>query len=64
MTATTAASPGRLAYFPISFFAMVMGLAGVTIAWAKAQHVLGLGVDLGLPLLVVTGTAFAGVVGL
>ncbi|MES9939288.1 MAG: SLAC1 anion channel family protein [Candidatus Thiodiazotropha sp. 6PLUC2] len=27
----------RLAYFPISFFAMVMGLAGLCIAWEKAQ---------------------------
>ncbi len=27
----------RLPYFPISFFAMVMGLAGLCIAWEKAQ---------------------------
>lgn len=27
----------RLAHFPISFFAMVMGLAGLCIAWEKAQ---------------------------
>jgi len=32
------ASPTRLENFPISFFAMVMGLAGLTIAWEKAQH--------------------------
>ncbi len=31
----------RLEYFPISFFAMVMGLSGLTIGWEKAQHVLG-----------------------
>jgi tellurite resistance protein len=36
----------RLEYFPISFFAMVMGLSGLTIGWEKAQHVLAL--DLGI----------------
>ncbi|EIJ33814.1 SLAC1 anion channel family protein [Thiothrix nivea] len=42
---------GRLAHFPISFFAMVMGLSGLTIAWEKAQHVYQL--DFGIsPLLV------------
>lgn len=30
----------RLENFPISFFATVMGLAGLTIAWEKIQHVL------------------------
>lgn len=30
----------RLRYFPISFFAVVMGLAGLTIAWAKAHDAL------------------------
>lgn len=34
-------SSSRLEYFPISFFAMVMGLSGLTIGWEKAQHVLG-----------------------
>ena len=43
---------------------MVMGLAGLTIAWAKAQHALGLGIDLGLPLLAVTAATFASVFGL
>lgn len=41
----------RLAFFPISFFAMVMGLSGLTIAWEKAQHVFHM--DLGIsPFLV------------
>jgi tellurite resistance protein len=31
---------GRLEHFPISFFAMVMGLSGLTIGWEKAQQVL------------------------
>lgn len=40
----------RLAFFPISFFAMVMGLSGLTIAWEKARHIFNLnpGVDLWL----------------
>ncbi len=28
----------RLANFPVSFFSVVMGLCGLTIAWEKAQH--------------------------
>ena len=36
-------SDSRLQHFPISFFAIVMGLAGLTIAWEKAQHALDLG---------------------
>jgi tellurite resistance protein len=32
----------RLAYFPISFFAMVMGLSGLCIAWEKAELAFGL----------------------
>lgn len=30
-------SEPRLRYFPVSFFAMVMGLTGLAIAWHKAQ---------------------------
>jgi tellurite resistance protein len=37
--AETAPPALRLPYLPISFFAMVMGLSGLTIAWQKAQHV-------------------------
>jgi tellurite resistance protein len=32
----------RLPNLPIAFFAMVMGLSGLTIAWEKAQHVFGI----------------------
>jgi len=32
--------PSRLQHFPVSFFAMVMGLAGLTIAWSKARAIL------------------------
>jgi tellurite resistance protein len=39
---TTPSPTPRLAHFPAAFFAMVMGLAGLTIGWEKAQHMLGL----------------------
>ncbi len=54
----------RLKHLPISFFAMVMGLAGLTIAWAKAGHVFGLDPVVGLGLLVATTIAFAAILGL
>ncbi len=34
--------PSRLKFFPVSFFAMIMGLSGLTLAWHKGEHVLGL----------------------
>ncbi len=37
----TTNKPRRLENFPISFFAMVMGIAGLAIAWEKAQHLAG-----------------------
>lgn len=36
------AESSRLALFPVSFFAVVMGLAGLTIAWRGAVRALGL----------------------
>ena len=48
------AGAARLQQFPISFFAMVMGLAGLTIAWEKAQHLVA--VDLHINLFLVTIT--------
>nr|WP_243651358.1 SLAC1 anion channel family protein [Thiobaca trueperi] len=35
-------TPSRLEHFPISFFAMVMGMSGLTIGWEKAQYILSL----------------------
>ena len=32
----------RLEHFPVSFFSMIMGMAGLTIAWQKASQVLNL----------------------
>lgn len=34
-------SESRLAHFPVPFFATVMGLCGLTLAWQKAVHVMG-----------------------
>jgi len=31
----------RLKFFPVSFFAIIMGLAGLTLAWRKAAELLG-----------------------
>lgn len=36
-----AQASGWLQYFPIALFATVMGLAGLSLAWLKALHVLG-----------------------
>ncbi len=58
MMETPNRQPGRLQHFPISFFAMVMGLSGLTIGWEKAQTVLDL--DLGITpwLIGATSTLF------
>ncbi|MFW2373775.1 MAG: SLAC1 anion channel family protein [Gammaproteobacteria bacterium] len=48
----------RIAYFPISFFAMIMGLSGLTIAWEKAQHVYALNLPINLLLTSITTIAF------
>lgn len=60
------ASPKRLENFPFSFFAMVMGLAGLTIAWEKAQHLVAFDlhinsvlVALTLPVFVVLAVLYA-----
>jgi tellurite resistance protein len=39
--------PSGLKHFPISLLALVMGLTGLTIAWQKTQHVLGMDLRLG-----------------
>lgn len=38
--AETNFSLSRLQYFPVSFFSTIMGLAGFTIAWEKAAHIM------------------------
>jgi tellurite resistance protein len=54
---TEAPSP-RLKYFPISWFAMIMGMAGFTIAWSRAEQVLDLGFSMA-PLLLPLTVALA-----
>ena len=44
------AGAARLANFPVVSFAVVMGLAGTTIAWHKAQATFGMTLDVALPL--------------
>ena len=51
-------NPPRLENFPISFFAMVMGFAGLTIAWEKAQHLAGMELHISPLLVGVTATLF------
>lgn len=48
----------RLKNFPIAWFAMIMGLAGFTIAWSRAEHVLGFGFALSPILLTLTTALF------
>jgi len=42
MQTSTSGIESRLAHMPISFFSVVMGMSGMTIAWEKAQHVFGI----------------------
>lgn len=48
----------RLRHFPVSFFAMVMGLAGLAVAWHRAQTNFALPLDLATPILVLAGALF------
>ncbi|MGK0674381.1 MAG: SLAC1 anion channel family protein [Halothiobacillaceae bacterium] len=58
---TTTAAHGRLEHFPISFFAIVMGLAGLTIAFEKAEYLWAWSFKPSLPLLVITALAYVGI---
>lgn len=55
---TPAAAHGRLEHFPISFFAIVMGLAGLTIAVEKAEHLWSWSFKPSLVLLVLSALAY------
>jgi len=50
----------RLENFPISFFSIVMGLAGLTIAWEKAQYLLGVDWHINPYLVGITALIFNG----
>lgn len=41
-----AEQPARLKNFPVSWFSVVMGMAGFTIAWAKTEQMFSLGIHL------------------
>jgi tellurite resistance protein len=58
MTETTASSSSRLKNFPVAWFSTVMGLAGLTIAWSRAEHILELGFAISPYLLAFTGLVF------
>ena len=60
---TSLQSAMRLRHFPASFFAMIMGLAGSTIAWEKAQQVLQVELGVAPWLLAVSLTLFMLVAG-
>jgi len=49
----------RLKYFPVAFFAMIMGLTGVSIAWHKAELVFGLPLAMSDAVLAIAVLAFA-----
>lgn len=54
----------RLKYFPVSFFAMVMGLAGLAIAWHRAEVVYAMPLRMSEALLVLAALSFAALLAL
>ncbi|MBK1704147.1 SLAC1 anion channel family protein [Halochromatium glycolicum] len=58
------ADPRRLPNLPVAFFAVVMGLSGLTIAWEKAQHAFGLDLGINPWMAGVTAAVLALLVGL
>lgn len=55
--------PTRLGNMPISFFAVVMGLGGLTLAWQKAEHLLFIPIEASIWLSIVSGAVFVMLVG-
>lgn len=54
----------RLQNFPVAWFAMIMGLGGLTLAWAKAEDLLALNVSVSPWLLGLTSVLFVILAGL
>lgn len=48
----------RLQHFPIAFFAMIMGLCGLAIAWLRAEEILDLSINISTWLLALTTGLF------
>jgi tellurite resistance protein len=51
----------RLAHFPVTFFAVVMGLAGFSLAWARAHATLGAPAIIGQGLFWISLAAYAAI---
>jgi tellurite resistance protein len=56
--------PSRIQHLPVAFFAMVMGLSGLAIAWHKAEHVFGLDLRLSDAVQALAVIVFVALVGL
>jgi tellurite resistance protein len=54
----------RLKYLPVSFFAMIMGLSGLSLAWERAEAVFALKTNLSGAILSVGGLLFTVLAGL
>ncbi|MBE0533754.1 MAG: SLAC1 anion channel family protein [Rhodospirillales bacterium] len=61
MSATPSPAAGRLRYFAISWFAVVMGIGGGAVAWNKAEKVFGIGLPVGMLLGYFALAAFAAI---
>ncbi len=51
--------PSRLQNLPVAWFAMIMGLGGLTIAWRKAEALLALPVSISPWLMILATALFA-----
>lgn len=58
LAAPAPAADNRLRNFPIAWFSSVMGLAGLAIAWSRAEHILGLPVVVSPYLIGITALVF------
>ena len=56
--------PVRLKNFPIAWFALIMGLSGLTIAWSRAEHIFALEFAVSPVLLAITAALFVLLTGL
>lgn len=57
-TSEQGSEPARLKNFPISWFALIMGMSGFTIAWSRAEHVFALPFAVSPVLLGLTAALF------
>ena len=62
--AQTSGAVSRLKNFPIAWFALIMGLSGLTIAWSRAEHIFALSFAVSPILLVLTSALFVVLSGL